>query len=69
MKLAINFIMAISICACCNYIDEGYRRKDYSSASPNTIEYNTKGDYFDKVPITLSEDKKSILSYPDLKDL
>lgn len=45
MKLAINFIMAISICACCNYINEDYRRIDYGSASPNTIVYKTKADY------------------------
>lgn len=69
MKLAISIIMAISICACCNYKDESYLRIDYSSASPNVIVYNIKADYFDKVPITLSEDKKSILSYPDPKDL
>jgi len=45
MKLAINFIMAISICACCNYKDESYLSIDYSSASPNVIVYNTKADY------------------------
>ncbi len=34
-----------------------------------TIIYKTKNDYRDKVPVTLSEDKSSIVAYPAPKDV
>lgn len=36
---------------------------------PSTIVYKTKADYYDKVPILLSDDKKTILGFPHPKDL
>lgn len=39
------------------------------SALPNVIIYKTKADYFDFVPITMSADKKEIISYPAPTDL
>lgn len=36
---------------------------------PAVIVYKTKEDYYDKVPVTLSEDKTMIISFPDKKDL
>ncbi len=36
---------------------------------PPTIVYKTKGDYRNLVPVTLSEDKSRIVSYPALSDL
>lgn len=41
---------------------------DFSQGEP-TIVYKTKKDYFDKVPIILSEDKKKIVGYPHPKDI
>ncbi len=38
-------------------------------ASPPVIIYKTKKDYSDKVPVTLSDDKSKIISYPDSRDL
>jgi hypothetical protein len=38
-------------------------------AGPPAIVYQTKADYFDKVPVTLSEDKSEVLSYPGIKDV
>lgn len=38
-------------------------------AAPQVMVYKTKADYFNKVPVLLSEDHQSILSYPDPKDL
>jgi hypothetical protein len=38
-------------------------------ASPPTIVYQTKADYFDKVPVTLSEDKSEVVSFPGVKDI
>jgi hypothetical protein len=37
--------------------------------SPPVIVYQTKADYFDKVPVTLSEDKSEVISYPGVKDV
>ncbi|MBN3034749.1 MAG: hypothetical protein JW861_04130, partial [Bacteroidales bacterium] len=39
------------------------------SAGPPAIIYKTRGDYYDKVPVTLSEDKTSIVSYPAPRDV
>ncbi len=38
-------------------------------AGPRVIIYQTKKDYSKFVPINLSADKKSIVSYPDIKDV
>lgn len=40
-----------------------------STPGPHALVYKTKADYFDKVPILLSEDKKQIISYPSPSDL
>lgn len=39
------------------------------SAGPPTIIYKTTKDYADKIPVTLSEDKSEIVSYPGIKDI
>lgn len=36
---------------------------------PPAIIYKTKANYFDKVPVTLSDDKRSISSFPDIRDV
>jgi hypothetical protein len=36
---------------------------------PPVIIYKTKADYYDMVPVTLSEDKSKIVSYPGARDL
>jgi hypothetical protein len=36
---------------------------------PPTIVYKTKADYFDLVPVGISGDKKSIVSYPNMSDM
>ena len=36
---------------------------------PPVIIYKTKGDYYDKVPVILSEDKSKVVSYPGARDL
>jgi hypothetical protein len=36
---------------------------------PKVIIYKTTKDYSKLVPVTLSDDKKSIASYPDIKDI
>ena len=39
------------------------------AASPQVIVYKTKGDYSKLVPITLSEDKKTVVNYPAKSDI
>jgi len=39
------------------------------AAGPSVIIYKTSEDYFDKVPVTLSEDKSNVVSYPGIKDI
>ena len=41
---------------------------DYS-IGPATIIYKTKNDYFDKISVTLNDDKTKIVSYPGPKDV
>jgi len=36
---------------------------------PSTIIYKTRNDYYDLVPVTLSPDKKSIVSFPGTRDV
>ncbi len=36
---------------------------------PKALIYKTRADYYDKVPIGLSADKKQVVSYPDPSDL
>jgi len=40
-----------------------------SQAGPPAIIYKTKSDYYDKVPVTLSEDKSKVISYPGSRDV
>ena len=40
-----------------------------SISSPQAIIYSTRKDYSKLVPVVLSPDKKSIASYPDIKDI
>jgi len=39
------------------------------SPAPKVIIYQTKTDYSKLVPVILSDDKKSVESYPDIKDV
>jgi len=40
-----------------------------SSLGPPTVIYKTRKDYYDKVPVTLSDDKTKIVSYPGPGDV
>jgi hypothetical protein len=43
--------------------------KQETFINPPIIIYKTKKDYFNNVPVGLSEDKKSVVSYPDKVDI
>jgi hypothetical protein len=40
-----------------------------SQAGPSAIIYKTKADYYNKIPVILSEDKSKIVSYPGPRDI
>jgi hypothetical protein len=59
------------ISSCCSTKKAGSMKSNEPtfSPSPKAIIYQTKKDYSNLVPVILSEDKKSIQSYPDIKDI
>lgn len=75
--LTIGLISLISI-SCSNHMnpdksqtpDEGNQMAATGNqAGPPVIIYKTREDYFDKVPVTLSEDKTEVVSFPGIKDI
>ncbi len=65
------FIMAGLLSACCSAkkAETTQANKQVSMPGPKVIIYQTTKDYSQLVPITLSEDGKTIVSYPDVKDV
>ena len=47
----------------------GNENQQIGMASPPVIVYKTRNDYYDKVPVILSDDKTRIVSFPDPRDL
>jgi hypothetical protein len=58
----------LSCCSAKKAVNMKTDRNAYTSG-PKAIIYQTKEDYSKFVPIILSDDKKSIESYPDIKDI
>lgn len=78
MKSSILILaIMISFISCCRKVQQNttpvtgsvptYDSLDF--IGPPTIIYKTNKDYYDKVPVTLSEDKSKVISYPDIKDV
>ena len=71
------FFLSIVIFSCSNSkvnkskqsetVDESTTIK--TKAGPKAIIYKTNADYFNNVPITLSDDKSTIASFPGIKDI
>jgi len=59
------------ICSCCSTKKTESMKTDEKDfiPGPKAIIYQTKEDYSKLVPVTLSDDKMSIVSYPDIKDV
>ena len=66
IKMALIATLVIVIGVCCKTQREGGR---IGSKGPSTIIYKTRKDYSKNVPVTLSEDKSKIVSYPAPQDL
>jgi len=47
----------------------GVSSKGHNVSSPPCIIYKTRSDYFHNVPVILKENKTTLSSYPDVKDL
>jgi hypothetical protein len=71
--LSISTLILISgmIVSCCSTKKAESMKTDQNAfiTGPKAIIYQTKEDYSKFVPIILSDDKKSIESYPDIKDI
>ena len=73
MKRAIAIILpllaiALFTAGCC-HSKKSTQSLNSNSAGPHAIIYQTRNDYSDNVPIILSDDRKSVESYPDVKDV
>ncbi len=75
-SIGLLFILAISVLYSCKCPMASQKKEEkmktegsMGMATPPLIIYKTKKDYNDKVPVILSEDKKSIVSYPGTKDV
>ena len=65
--------LLLALATACNPANRQARKQaknmDIAFEQKPTIVYKTKADYRDKVPILLSEDGKTVLSYPAPSDL
>jgi len=66
--LAWLFLVGLTSCAGMKAVRKPGHDPVYASQPPLYI-YQTKADYHRFVPITLSEDRKTVISYPDPSDL
>lgn len=61
--------LLLALATACNPASRQAQDMDIAFGQKPTIVYKTKADYRDKVPILLSEDGKTVLSYPAPNDL
>jgi hypothetical protein len=69
MKKRILTVTAMVVFATVAFCFGSYKINHAPAASPNVIIYKTKADYSKNVPITLSDDKLTVASYPDPQDI
>jgi len=76
LTLIIAFAVFTGSCSSSKKTDKTSKEKKEMPATgnvavtgPPVIIYKTKADYYDKVPVTLSDDKTKVISYPDARDL
>ena len=48
---------------------EVYSSNNFSYINGPVIVYKTRGDFYNNVPVIMSDDKMSVVSYPDIKDI
>ncbi len=68
IKIIPVIIISMIAVACC-HSHKTAKQTTAGIPGPKAIIYKTRADYSQLVPVTLSEDKKSVVSYPDVKDV
>jgi hypothetical protein len=73
MRKELIIALAATMAACCGKKDaaQGTSSSDTGAgaSSPHTLVYRTNTDHADQVPVIMSDDKKTIVSYPHPRDL
>ncbi|MBN2683025.1 MAG: hypothetical protein JXR58_10995, partial [Bacteroidales bacterium] len=62
-------ILSILFATSCNTTKKVEVDSGISTYLPPIIIYKTKKDYYNNVPVILSDDKTKIVSFPDIRDL
>ena len=80
----LSVIVVFSVISCSRSVNSGNEKSDEKqeatkkeqkmtgakvSAGPPVYIYKTRNDYYNKVPVILSENKQEIVSYPGVKDV
>jgi hypothetical protein len=68
-KILILSLLALLLISSCKTKTQIIENKDMINLMPPIIIYKTKKDYYNNVPVLLSDDKTKIVSFPDIKDL
>jgi hypothetical protein len=69
-RIVFMLVAACMITGSCNSAKKSRFSDNFPALTgPNIYIYKTRGDYYTQVPIGLSADKKTIVSYPDIKDV
>ena len=68
MKLMLIPLILVTMLAC-NNSRQASKQTKLIRANPKVLIYKTKNNYFDNVPVILSNDKTKIVSYPYQSDL
>lgn len=70
MKLKVIIIMSIMLISCSNSVKKKSEEQSAKiTATAPVVIYKSAENYYDKVFVILSEDKKTIVSYPHPKDV
>ncbi len=67
--LLFTLLLSTYRCSMCNQSKSNKQQSTVLVPGPQAIIYITRADYSKLVPIILSPDRKSIQSYPDVKDV
>ena len=70
-SLCTLILLSGMIVSCCSVKNADTMKSDQKAfvTGPKVVIYQTKKDYSKLVPVMLSDDKQSIESYPDIKDV
>jgi len=68
--IALFSLALLALSSCCVCKKQGHQQASIAQLpGPQVIIYQTKKDCSKLVPVILSDDKKSVISYPDIRDI